>query len=63
MTTNPQADAARAEMAGRLHAYRDARARLHHDVRAAAEHGMSQAEIARASGLTRQWVAKILNRQ
>lgn len=55
-------DAARADMLGRLAAYRDARVTLHADVREAARLGLTQAEIARASGLSRQGVAKILRR-
>ncbi len=53
-------DAARADMLERLAAYRDARATLHADIREAARLGLTQAEIARASGLSRQGVAKIL---
>ena len=45
---------------GRLAAYRQAREGLHDDVRAAVAGGASQVDVARASGLTRQWVAKIL---
>jgi hypothetical protein len=44
----------------RLATYRRARERLHEDVRAADAEGASQADIARESGLTRQWVAQIL---
>ena len=57
--SDQQATAAREEALGRLAVYRDARATLHQDVRAALAAGASQADVARASGLTRQGVAKI----
>ena len=44
----------------RLVAYREARASLHGDIKAAAAGGVTQAEIARVSGLSRQWVALVL---
>lgn len=53
-------ETARAEALGRLAIYREARAALHEDVRAAAIAGATQAEIARASGLSRQHVATII---
>lgn len=62
MPTNPHAEAARAQVAGRLAAFREARATLHADIRRAAELGMTTTEIARESGLTWHGVAKILGR-
>ena len=47
----------------RLAQYRDARETVHDDVRAALDAGASQADVARASGLTRQGVAKIAARE
>ena len=58
MTTETSATA-REEALGRLAAYREARKRMPNDVRAALAAGCSQAEVARESGLSRQWVAKI----
>jgi len=46
----------------RLESYRQARERLRDDVLVAHEAGASQAEIARASGLSRQWVGELLDR-
>ena len=43
----------------RLAAYRAARESLHGDVRAALALGATQADVARASGLARQWVGRI----
>jgi DNA invertase Pin-like site-specific DNA recombinase len=62
MPANPHAEAARTEALGRLVAYREAHANLHANIRHAAELGFGKTTIARASGLTRQGVAKILNR-
>jgi CRP-like cAMP-binding protein len=59
----PQASAARDLVLGRLAAYRAARDTIHADVVTAAELGFTQADIARESGLTRQGVAKILDRK
>jgi len=39
--------------------YRVRRRELHNDVRAALSSGATQTQVAEASGLTRQWVAKI----
>jgi predicted transcriptional regulator len=47
----------------RLNAYRDARSDLPAAVAAAWASGMPQTEIARESGLSREGVRKILNRQ
>jgi transcriptional regulator with XRE-family HTH domain len=46
----------------RLEVYKERRRDLGPDVREALAHGASQAEVARASGLTRQWVAKLAER-
>ena len=62
MTTTQIRETARADALGRLAVYRVAREALHVDVRAAAIAGATQAEIARASGLSRQYVATILRR-
>lgn len=59
---NPQQLAARAEVAGRLAAFREAKATLHIDIHRAAELGMTTTEIANESGLTWHGVAKILRR-
>lgn len=59
MTTQIR-ETARAAALGRLAVYREARATLHEDVRAAAIAGANQTEIARSSGLSRQHVARIL---
>jgi transcriptional regulator with XRE-family HTH domain len=46
---------------GRLAVYRERREALHDDVReAAVAEGATQAEIARVSGVSRQWIARIL---
>lgn len=45
---------------GRLAVYRERRAALHDDVRAAAAEGATQARIAEVSGVTRQWIGRIL---
>ena len=58
----PAQEEARAAVLARLATYRTRRAALHADVLRASELGLTQAEIAEASGLTRQWVAKILAR-
>jgi predicted transcriptional regulator len=50
-------------MAGRLAAFREARASLHTDIRRAAELGMTTTEIARESGMTWHGVNKVLNRE
>jgi len=63
MTVTGQQAAARALALERLAAYREARATLHADVRAALAAGATQADIARASGLTRQGIAKIAARE
>lgn len=47
----------------RLAVYRVRREALHGDVLAALAAGAIPAEVARASGLTRQWVAKIAQEQ
>lgn len=39
--------------------YRERREHLHDDVRAALDAGATHAEVARVSGLTRQWVSRI----
>ena len=52
--------ASRADALTRLVAYREARASLHGDIKAAAAAGVTQAQIARVSGLSRQWVARVL---
>lgn len=62
MTATPQQAAARAEVAGRLTAFREARAALHADIRRAAELGMTTTEIADESGMTWHGVDKILKR-
>jgi hypothetical protein len=61
--TTPQQAAARAEVAGRLAAFREARSTLHVDIRRAAELGMTTTEIANESGLTWHGVKKILDRE
>ena len=48
---------------GRLAVYRERRENLHADILAALAAGAIPAEIARASGLSRQWVAKIASRE
>lgn len=53
-------EAAAMEAQAALTAYREAREQLHDTVRMAARAGLSQADIARLSGLSRQWVARIL---
>jgi predicted transcriptional regulator len=63
VTTTPQQVAARAEVAGRLAAFREARATVHADIRRAAELGMTTTEIAQESGMTWHGVAKVLNRE
>lgn len=61
--TTPQQAVARAEVAGRLAAFREARKTIHDDIRRAAELGMTTTEIAQASGMTWHGVAKILTRK
>lgn len=61
-SANPHAQAARTDVSARLATYREARATLHADVLQAARLGMTQAEIARQSGLTVHGVRKILRR-
>jgi hypothetical protein len=60
--TTPQQAAARAEVLGRLAAFREARANIHADIHRAAELGLSTTEIADQSGMTWHGVAKILKR-
>jgi hypothetical protein len=58
-----QQAAARAEVARRLAAFREARATIHANIHRAAELGLTTTEIARESGMTWHGVAKILNRK
>lgn len=66
--THPQSPAAPPETGGtaagasaleRLAVYRERREALHEDVAEALADGKIPAEIARVSGLSRQWVARI----
>jgi hypothetical protein len=59
---NPHAEAARAEVLGRLLAYRASHAALYANVRRAAELGISITVIAQSTGLSWHGVKKILDR-
>lgn len=60
MTTTPEVTSAGADALTRLASYRELRASMPQDVRDAAAAGATQAEISRVSGLSRQWVAKVI---
>lgn len=47
----------------RLRVYRERRDNVHHDIREAYFAGHTQAEISRASGMSRQWIAQFLPRK
>lgn len=44
----------------RLRVYRERREALHADIREAAAAGYLQADISRASGMSRQWIASLM---
>ena len=60
MTLASEVTSAGADALTRLASYRELRASMPQDVRDAAAAGATQAEISRISGLSRQWVAKVL---
>ena len=60
MTLASEVTSAGADALTRLASYRELRASMPQDVRDAAAAGATQAEISRVSGLSRQWVAKVL---
>lgn len=60
MTEPAPANAPAPDALGRLAVYRQRREALHDDVRQAIADGATQADVARASGLSRQYVAKLV---